>query len=676
MSSLEKKTAGEIRYLAFHIHGDNIVECERAFELIKGALADQTEFITGPNGSPVCPEFQLHLKHKKDPVCLTFFPGFGRWNEDVIQIVRESGGTLREAPDVIITGVSEQDEEPLIAIEFCGALPAGNQAWQRSGRAYSFGLARVPYLYVAELGGFELDANRNRKAERMPNPVVPFSYLSFSLERNTPVLPVFVASPGAEESSRRKHADEFAGDELIALTRAILLNEDPSDTHEILRKKVLALVMKRAEASKRGRTLTARQWEEAYSALQDGQPLVEHLVQNTRLAWSKIAYIKDLTASAKSLMDITKGFAIGLTSTELPMCIVPRDKRSDFTSEISKLYRTLPAEFIKWLTRKEHLVICWIMGFKPGGDDARPDRGLPPLTRMLIGHGHDLLSVVYGPAPAKTWPMLRDDPATLAQNNGLWESILAVSDALLIDTATDLVTNHGFLRKHWEAELKKPTTRPRRVQPLPIRVGENDVDTVLHTLLSRHSGSEVYEGMCNPPGGDWSGVSLQPPDRSCELRWLHLPRVSGDDTKRPDHVFQFFGIASHPIILSVESKETANAVETNIGPRLSKYISNLIASDASIERYNPSKPWNHSHHRLNPENHLFASSVAFILESESLIRATVVKANVDLVLACTFKSKGKFCEIRFIPNSKTGKIIAGYASNLKLIGTGISVRIG
>ena len=670
----ERKLASMTRYLDFHIHGDNIVECERTFDVIKAALADQLVSITGPNGSPVCPEFQLRLQNTKDPLHLTFYPGFGRWNEDILQFVRERGGTLREAADVIITGVKSQSEEPLIAIEYCGALPAGNQAWQRNGRAYSFGLARIPYLYVAELGGYELDSNRNRKAPRMPNPAVPFSYLSYSLEQETPILPVFVTSPGADESSRRAHADEFADDELIALVRAILLNENPNDTHELLHRKVLALVRKRAEASRRGRTLTPQQWENAYSSLTKGQSLVDFLVHNAPLSWSKTAYIAALTDTAKALMELTSSFAIGLTSTELPICIVDRNKRPAFASRVATLYADLPHDFVQWLARKEHLVICWVMGFKPGGDDARPDRGLPPLTRMLIGHGYDLLSVVYGPAPAATWPMLIDDPATLTQRNGLWEAILAVSDALLVDTDTDEVTNHGFLRSHWETAILKPTGRTIFVEPLPARVGENDVDTVLHTLLARHAGPEVYEGMCNPPGGDWSGVSLQPPDRSIELRWLSLPRVSGADTKRPDHVFQLFGIASQPIILSVESKETANAVETHIGPRLSAYIVNLIASSASIERDDPSHPWCHSTHRLNPANFIFASAVAFISGSQPHIDSVITKAEADLILAYTFQSNGQSCDIRLVPNTKTGIIIADYASRLDLSGTRITLR--
>lgn len=662
-----------MNYFDFHIHGDNIVECERTFELIQAALNDYIVSITRPNGSPVCPEYQIALKNTKNLLHFTFYPGFGRWNEDILQLVRERGGILREAADVIITGVTSHSEEPLIAIEYCGALPAGNQAWQRNGRAYSFGLARIPYLYVAELGGFELDADRNRKAPRMPNPAVPFSYLSYSLEQNTPVLPVFVTSPGADEASRRAHADEFADGELKALIRAIIFNDDPNKTTEMLCRKVLALVQKRASASTQGRTLTAQQWENAYSFLKQGRTLVDFLVQNTPMAWSKTAYIEALTDTAKALMDITSDFAIGLTSTALPMCIIPSDKRPAFASKVSALYGDLPNDFVKWLASERHLAICWVMGFKPRGDDARPDRGLPPLTRMLIGHGCDLLSIVYGPAPAKTWPMLQKNPTTLSQRNGLWEAIFGVSDALLVDAATDKVTNHGFLRQHWETAIPKPTSRTILVKNLPTSVGEHDVDTILHTLLARLAGPVVYEGMCNPPGGDWSGVSLQPPDRSLELRWLSLPRVSGDGTKRPDHVFQLFGIAPHPIILSVESKETANAVEPNIGSRLSTYIANLIKSPASIERDNPSQPWRHSIHQLNPDDFIFASAVAFISSSEPQIDSVIEKAKADIVLAYTFQDNGKSCEIHFIPISKTGRIISDYASRLDLSKSEISI---
>ncbi len=660
------------QYYNYHIHGDNIVECERAFVLIKAALTDQLISISGPNGSPVCPEYQLTLNTTTNPFHFTFFPGFGRWNEDILQLVRERGGVLREAADVIITGVMPTYEEPLIAIEYCGALPAGNQAWQRNGRAYSFGQADIPYLYVAELGGYELDTNRKRKAPRMPNPAVPFSYLSYSLELSTSVLPVFVTSPGADERSREAHVGEFADEELVAITRAILLGEDPKHTQEMLCRKVLSLVRKRAEASRRGRTLTPTQWEKAYICLKGGGSLVNFLIQHPHLQWSKIAYIAALTDTAKEFMALSSEFAIGLTSTELPMCIVPSQKRADFASRVFALYGSLPDNFVQWLGRKEHLTICWVMGFKPRGDDARPDRGLPPLTRMLIGNKQDLLTVVYGPAPEATWPMLRDDPATLAQRNGLWEAILAVSNGLLVDSANDKVTNHGFLKSHWEAIIPEQMDHKRLVSPSPVRIGENDVDTVLHSLLARYAGTEVFEGMCNPPGGDWSGVSLQPPDRSLELRWLSLPRVSGEDTKRPDHVFQLFGVGSKPIIFSVESKETANSVEARIGPRLSKYIANLIASPASVER-SGHHPWVHSTHSLNPDDFIFASGAAFIPNSVSQITSVIKKAEVDVILAYTFQAGGMSCEIRLIPNGNLGEVVCNYIVNLDLSETCISI---
>jgi hypothetical protein len=66
--------------------------------------------------------------------------------------------------------------------------------------------------------------------------------------------------------------------------------------------------------------------------------------------------------------------------------------------------------------------------------------------------------------------------------------------------------------------------------------------------------------------------------------------VSGRNTKRPDHVFELFDIARKPIILSVESKETARAVEARVGARLSAYVKGLIASPASVEREDPSVP--------------------------------------------------------------------------------------
>jgi hypothetical protein len=513
----------------------------------------------------------------------TFFPGFGRWKEDILQLVRNRGGSLREAADAIITGVRSDREEPLLAIEYCGALPAGNQAWQRNGRAYSFGRAGIPYVYVAEIGGYELDAQRMRKAPRLPNPAVPFSYLSYSSAQETPVIPVFVASPGADQDSLQKYADVFADSELIRFVRAVLFGESHSNLVKAMNDRVMTLIALRASSCREDRSLTPQEWAAAYQAIGDKTGLIEFLLKAKPLAWSKTAYIQSLTASAKQLMEAASRSGIGLTSCDLPICVIPADKRAEFAGELKKLYKRLPRDFAAWMAHPVPLTICWVMGFKPRGDDARPDRGLPPLARMLIGNGEELLTVVYGPAQAATWPLLESDPVALARN-GLWEAILDVSDGLLIDSATDRTTNHGYLRQHWASASPNPTEAPVLVPPIPARIGENDVDTVLHTVLSRLGAAKVFEGMCNPPGGDWSGISLQGIRRDRELRWLSLPRVSKTHAKRPDHVFQIFAMDGPPVILAVESKERFRDVETRIGPRLKAYISDLLASSAIGQR--------------------------------------------------------------------------------------------
>lgn len=663
------------KYTSFHIHGDNIVECERTLALIETALEDRGYTTEGPFGSYICPSFRLKPPSGAEPLQFTFFPGYGRWNSDILQMIRNMGGTLREAADVILTGVTAKKEVPLVAIEYCGALPAGNQAWQRSGRAYSYGLARVPYLYVAELGGYELGLDRVRKAERLPNPAVPFSYLTFSATHDTPVLPIFISCPGANEEAKRQYGPMLGNDDLIGLVRAILLGEDRQGFFEALKKKVFAFVTLRASLSRRDRTLTPEQWKGAYHVVNTQASIVPYLLTKGKLAWSKTAYIKGLTITAEKLMEAGARFAIGLTSTDLPMCIIPATNRSAFAKKVIALYPSLPKEFQSWLSTNENLAICWVMGFKPRGDDARPDRGLPPLTRMLVGPKVKILTVVYGPAPRATWPLLKTDPDTLAKQNGLWESILQVSDALLIDSATDRVTHRGFLRTQWLKTNPDPLEPIIVVSPVPRAIGEQDIDTILHTVFARLAKTSVFEGLCNPPGGDWSGISLQTPDRAQELRWLSLPRVSGEDAKRPDHVVQIFGLTHPPITLAIESKEQSRVVEDRIGPRLKVYITELLRAPASIQRTRGNKAWVHSTVAIKAKDFLLCSGVAFLANDTTDPEAVAKRAKVDVAFAFYFETEKQICEIRIISRTKVGKTIATFLQTLDTSGYAVPLKI-
>jgi hypothetical protein len=244
-----------------------------------------------------------------------------------------------------------------------------------------------------------------------------------------------------------------------------------------------------------------------------------------------------------------------------------------------------------------------------------------------------------------------------------------------VDSSTDLIRNHGYLKNHWKTERYFVDIEKILVKPTPLRIGENDVDTVLHLVLAHHAGSSVFEGMCNPPGGDWSGVSLQLVDRSMELRWLTLPRVSNINAKRPDHVFQIFNLFNLPIILSIESKETAASVENNIGPRLISYISELIQTPASVIRKTKHSTWIHSDTSLNESEFLMASAVAFKADSDIQITQVENRANTDLLISLEFTKGGEHCYIKLIPSTNLGGEIAKFMESITLDSTNISVIV-
>lgn len=161
----------------FRIHGDNIVECERLFNLITKSIQIQKaeRFFL----SPACPSVKV-TTIDSDILFFEYFPGFNkntsdRWLSNIFQILRDNGSFLNETPDVLFTEETDDGEKILLAIEFCSALQAGNQAWQRSGRAYSTARANIcPYLYIIDFVKYELDENRNRKALRFPNVAIPY----------------------------------------------------------------------------------------------------------------------------------------------------------------------------------------------------------------------------------------------------------------------------------------------------------------------------------------------------------------------------------------------------------------------------------------------------------------------------------------------------------------------
>jgi len=180
------------------IHGDNIIECERGLNLVADSFSAKIRSLIS---SPYMPQYEI-FDNDKVLFKVELLSGHGRWGINIQDIFQSHGAPLREATDIVITKilVAEKSEEILLAVEFSSALPAGNNAWQRNGRALACAVAGIPYLYFTEVGGVELDENRTIKAPRFPNPIVPFSYLTASEAYQVLCLPVYTPSSSSSQS--------------------------------------------------------------------------------------------------------------------------------------------------------------------------------------------------------------------------------------------------------------------------------------------------------------------------------------------------------------------------------------------------------------------------------------------------------------------------------------------
>lgn len=412
----------------FAIYGDNIVECERMLALVKCALSVTDCVIYG---TAVAPSFRLTAK---DGVYeFSFFPGFDRWEQSLVESIRAAGGVLRETPDVYVTRIEDETEVPILAVEFCSALPAGNQAWQRSGRAYSTARCGIPYLFVTEIGGFELDSMRNRKAPRLPNPAVPFSFLSYSESAESDVMIAYSMNSGADDENRAKYARMIADDDLPRYVAARIRGEDPDEALNILKQKAYSFVQTASDDKKmRVAALTTAQWNRVHDALErDGDARELYLAFD--LPWKKKVSIPTRPSFKRFLKGVER-LATAVASGDLPFCVIRRERMDEFKALIRRTYPTFFSKIEEADFDGGGLAICCINGFKPHGDDARPDRGLLPLLRMLIGDEIQVLSIVYGPASRQMVEKLSSSPKALGGENGLWESVLALSNFVICDS--------------------------------------------------------------------------------------------------------------------------------------------------------------------------------------------------------------------------------------------------
>lgn len=633
------------------IHGDNIVECERTLAMIHDALGGDLCLQNCPVYMPI-----YELTTEDAIFIIELLSGHGRWGVDIGGFIVANGGILREGADSYICEVRNQKEIFLLAIEYCSALPAGNNAWQRNGRALSSVLAGVPYLYMAELGGVELDEDREVKAARYPNPVVPFSYLCTTKDYRRLCVPVYKPHPSITDELYRRFEDVFGYRECLDVLGGIIMGNYVNACVSKLVRKTLLLVEILSHDKRENLTLHGREWIDVLKC--DNR--VSSFVNNSNLTWRKKTSAKvKATDRIKELITKAKEMSLNtIGASDIPISLIAQDRIDEFEELLRSLYPHLEIT----LHKDKPLAVVWITGYKPKGDDSRPDRGLCPLAKMVTGGSCRIISIVYGPAKPRTWIKLDEGIDVLAADNGLWQSIYKICDGVLIDSVTK--NNPEYI------DINQQEPVPNRKLVIPyishynIEHSEHDIDTAIHQILTK---SGLTECLCNPPGGDWSGINYH---RQGDIyRWTSLPRVSQIGGKRPDHVFQFES-GNRNLFISIESKGKGSDLEDKIGVSLVSYLQDLFSSPpTSIKQCDGE--WRLYNNEAYLGVYEIISAGAFIYKNDMELQRHLDRGELDCVMAFEF---GESTVVHILSNVR-GRLLEDFVKQASARLGGFEIKI-
>lgn len=495
---------------------------------------------------------------------------------------------------------------------------------------------------------------------------MPFSYVCASVTLETLCLPVYEASPSSTPQIREAFEPTFGHREALALLAKILGAQQAGGEVDALRDRALAIVQLLSSFRKRRSTLVGEEWTRLLYT-PEFQAKTELLVAAGLSAKKRPPTKVKCTDTFRRFVDaVNLVGCVAPGAVDIPISVVPADARPLLGGAVEAVYGDTLALATDWLrARDAPLALVWVTGFKPAGEDSRPDRGLLPLTRMLFGENADVLTVLWGPGRPPTLKQLLKDPPAAAADNGLLEAVVNLSDAVIVDSA-NLHPPFALVQERRTATRGARTVfAAASVVPL---FSEHDIDSVLHRLFTV-ADPAVFESMCNPPGGDWSGLSLRGSDPAHVYRWTSLPRVSGADSKRPDHVVQFLDLGA---LLAVESKSTAVSLETSIGPRMSRYVSNLIQSRPTIWRSD-------SHWELVPPAlgisiapyDAVRSAGAFVWSGSTHLAAALDRGELDLALGIEFFSE----EERALIHVASRPGLEAVVERIRRLGQGLEIEV-
>ena len=333
------KLKGDKKMDTFRIHGDNIVECERIADLIIKAinLDEIKTYLISP--STLAIEIKGKYENNLIQWKLELLPGFNkntkqRWEGNIFDALKEAGSFFDETPDVIISHIDDVREQIILGIEFCSALQAGNQAWQRSARAFSTGRTGCPYLYIVDFVKYELDnATRERKNLRFPNAAVPYSYVNYSKTTGNFIAQLYIKSEEFDKSRDPSIAtfdeNDFGNNILGDYISKLMLGLDTSQEEKIILNKNMNVVQFLANHFDSRVNFTADEWKEIYSLQQND--IVDYAVDKKRFGFHKTITAKSHHGASADVIKLVDQLSVGLASRDLPFGIIPADKRKDGT---------------------------------------------------------------------------------------------------------------------------------------------------------------------------------------------------------------------------------------------------------------------------------------------------------------------------------------------------------
>lgn len=666
----------------FRIHGDNIVECERVLDIIISTIHTKEIQRKLLSPSTISVELKAFFYNYSIDWTLILLPGFNKntkkhWCGDIFSALRASGGFFDETPDVIISEIDNLgNEKILMGIEFCSALQAGNQAWQRSARAFSTARTGCPYLYVVDFVKYELDSTtREKKALRFPNAAIPFSYINYSKNINSFVAQIYIKSEEFDKAQDKNIAnfseENFGKKDLGTYIVKLMLSMNTLVEQEKILNKNLNVVKFLAQKSNENVNFSVSDWQNIYQNHYD--EIVDYAVKNAKFKFHKTIAVKSRHGKLEEFVSLVDKLSVGFASRDLPFGIIPSNNLAKFAQKLNAIYPYRNESAIDFIANsKKHLIVAAFKGFKPRGDDNRPDRGLLPFISMIASETENILTFVYGPILETNFNLLTNDPLELANRNGLWRSILALSNVIIIDSLIlsqeknfefSQIFNNNSVKNHFTERIPNKNLVNPTFLEVPVKFGEDDVDTGIHYFFAHIL--KCFEGMCNPPGGDWSGLSII--DDNFEYRWLSLPRVS--DTilgKRPDHVFEIFGIFERPLLLVIESKEKSSDLEENVGNKLVNYIVSLMQFIPNVNRKINTgiDEWKNNIAKIHPDHFYIISATAYLKQYAESVEM-VSRKNCEILFILNPITSDSFIkwEIEIIPLSSRSKILKDFIIN-------------